>query len=253
MMGNESHSSPAWKRAGFSQLRAGEIRWLAALAIISNALIATAHAQDKVTSRAINIPDIQDNHPAVKAVKLIVPNLPPLEDKPKPAIIQRSPSKIEPFRTVSEETIAANPQDEKFLLEARRSSALVVQSDNISTNIWGYRTKDKAEQIETKRPPIPDIRPLSISAMETRPQATTATAIATAKEKMPAIDLNHATVEEIIQGIPKIDARRAQAIVQFRQLHKPFRTVDELSQVFGITDQQVDLWRTHLSVGESSE
>ena len=63
------------------------------------------------------------------------------------------------------------------------------------------------------------------------------------------IDLNTADVYEL-QRLPGIGEKRAQDIIDYRQSHGPFETVDELDQVPGIGQGILDGLREYAWVGE---
>jgi competence protein ComEA len=62
------------------------------------------------------------------------------------------------------------------------------------------------------------------------------------------IDLNTAPVEEL-QTLPGIGPVLAQRIVQYREEHGPFRSVDELAKVRGISPRMVDELRDLVTAG----
>jgi competence ComEA-like helix-hairpin-helix protein len=55
------------------------------------------------------------------------------------------------------------------------------------------------------------------------------------------LDVNAATREELAV-LPGLDSIRANLIVQFREAHGPFRSVQELTEVQGISDQRLELF-----------
>ena len=63
------------------------------------------------------------------------------------------------------------------------------------------------------------------------------------------INLNTATAEHL-QVIPGLDESLAQNIVEYRQANGPFGSVDDLSQVSGITEDKLSTIREHVSVEE---
>jgi competence protein ComEA len=67
-----------------------------------------------------------------------------------------------------------------------------------------------------------------------------------------ALNINTATVEEV-KMLPFVDGQTAQAIVDFRNSHGPFVSIDELKNVKGITRPLLIDLRSHLIlVGDSS-
>ncbi|MFY9398124.1 MAG: ComEA family DNA-binding protein [Desulfomonilia bacterium] len=61
------------------------------------------------------------------------------------------------------------------------------------------------------------------------------------------INLNTATAEHLLV-IPGLDESLAQNIVEYRQTNGPFSSVDDLSQVSGITEDKLIIIREHVSV-----
>ncbi|GAB5606436.1 ComEA family DNA-binding protein [Sideroxyarcus sp. TK5] len=64
-----------------------------------------------------------------------------------------------------------------------------------------------------------------------------------------AVDLNSASVEEL-QAVKGIGASKAEAIVQHRKQHGPFKNVEELDQVKGFGKKSVERLRSELTVGK---
>lgn len=62
------------------------------------------------------------------------------------------------------------------------------------------------------------------------------------------IDLNTASVYDL-QRLPGIGEKRAAAIVEYREEHGPFETVDALTQVWGIGDGILSGLREYVTVG----
>jgi competence ComEA-like helix-hairpin-helix protein len=73
---------------------------------------------------------------------------------------------------------------------------------------------------------------------------------AQAKKKPPStpLDLNSATPEQLEQ-LPGIGPSAAQAIVNFRTKSGPFRRVDELLAIHGISQRKLDQIRPYVTVG----
>jgi competence protein ComEA len=67
-----------------------------------------------------------------------------------------------------------------------------------------------------------------------------------------ALNINNATVEQL-RMLPFVDSQTAQAIVDFRNSHGPFVSIDEMKNVNGITRPLLIDLRSHLSLnGDSS-
>lgn len=72
---------------------------------------------------------------------------------------------------------------------------------------------------------------------------------ASAQKHPPArpLELNTATVEQL-QEVPGIGPRTAEAIVNFREKSGPFRRIEDLLAIKGITQPKLDKMRPYLSV-----
>jgi competence protein ComEA len=79
------------------------------------------------------------------------------------------------------------------------------------------------------------------------------TAGAQAKKKPPAtpLDLNSATPEQLEQ-LPGIGPTAAQAIVNFRTRSGPFRRVEDLLAIRGISQRKLDQIRPYVMVGSGT-
>ena len=64
-----------------------------------------------------------------------------------------------------------------------------------------------------------------------------------------AVDLNTASVEEL-QAVKGIGASKAEAIVQHRKQHGPFKRVEELDEVKGFGKKTVDRLRSEFTVSQ---
>jgi competence protein ComEA len=63
-----------------------------------------------------------------------------------------------------------------------------------------------------------------------------------------ALNLNTATTDELV-ALPGIGPSKAQAIVDYRNQHGPFRSVDELRKVKGIGEKLFTQLRSEVTVG----
>lgn len=63
-----------------------------------------------------------------------------------------------------------------------------------------------------------------------------------------AVNLNTATKEELV-ALPGIGPSKAQAILDYRNQHGPFRSVDELRKVKGIGEKLFNQIRPELALG----
>lgn len=64
-----------------------------------------------------------------------------------------------------------------------------------------------------------------------------------------AVDLNTASVEEL-QAVKGVGASKAEAIVQHRKQHGPFKRVEELDNVKGFGKKTVDRLRSEFTVSK---
>ena len=65
-----------------------------------------------------------------------------------------------------------------------------------------------------------------------------------------ALNLNTATKDDLI-ALPGIGPAKAQAIVEHRKTHGPFKSVDDLKQVKGFRDKLVERLRPELTVASA--
>jgi len=65
------------------------------------------------------------------------------------------------------------------------------------------------------------------------------------------ININTADARSLADGLDGIGPSRAQSIVQWREIHGPYQTVDDLAEVPGISERFVELNRSLLTVGEA--
>lgn len=63
-----------------------------------------------------------------------------------------------------------------------------------------------------------------------------------------AVDLNTATVDEL-ESVKGIGAKKAQAIVEYRQANGPFKSVNDLQNVKGFGEKSVKKLKKDLTVG----
>lgn len=71
--------------------------------------------------------------------------------------------------------------------------------------------------------------------------------LATVPSAHGAVNLNTASRDELV-AVPGIGPSKAQAIVEHRQTHGPFKSVDDLKQVKGFRDKLVERLRPELTV-----
>lgn len=63
------------------------------------------------------------------------------------------------------------------------------------------------------------------------------------------IDINTADADTIIAGTTGIGPTRARAIINYREQHGPFATVDDITKVFGMGKKLLEQNRANLTVG----
>ena len=78
----------------------------------------------------------------------------------------------------------------------------------------------------------------------------TLVSIAQAADKL--VDINRATVDELAEALPGIGPKKAVRIVQWREDHGPFPTIETLIEVHGIGERTLEKLRDLLTVGELS-
>lgn len=64
----------------------------------------------------------------------------------------------------------------------------------------------------------------------------------------PLVDINTADSEALVDQLVGIGPHKAMAIIQYRNEHGPFRSVDDLAQVTGIGERTVEQNRERLTV-----
>ena len=64
------------------------------------------------------------------------------------------------------------------------------------------------------------------------------------------ININTADARALADRLDGIGPSRAQAIIQWREVHGPYQAVDDLSEVPGISERFVEMNRSLLTVGE---
>jgi len=99
---------------------------------------------------------------------------------------------------------------------------------------------------------LPASRPLHLGDAATTPTAASRPLGHPATRPMPfdakrPLDLNRATAAELA-ALPGLDATRAAIIVQFRQTYGPFRSIEDLIYVQGISQARLDLFRDLVEV-----
>ena len=72
-----------------------------------------------------------------------------------------------------------------------------------------------------------------------------------AAEPTPPIDVNTASAEVLAEAIDGVGLKRAQAIVQYREQHGAFASVDELAEVRGISAGIVERNRDRITANAS--
>ena len=65
------------------------------------------------------------------------------------------------------------------------------------------------------------------------------------------VNINAADASTLAQDLKGIGPVKAQAIVEYRQKHGAFRSVDELAQVKGISQKLIDRNRADLHIGQA--
>ena len=72
-----------------------------------------------------------------------------------------------------------------------------------------------------------------------------------AAEPTAPIDVNTASAEVLAESIDGVGIKRAQAIVEYREQHGAFASVEDLAQVRGVSAGIVERNRERIAVGSS--
>jgi len=64
-----------------------------------------------------------------------------------------------------------------------------------------------------------------------------------------SVDINQAGIDELAT-LDQIGQKKAQAIIQYREIHGPFKTVEDLAQVKGVGQNTVEKNRARLLVAQ---
>jgi len=68
---------------------------------------------------------------------------------------------------------------------------------------------------------------------------------------MASVNINTATAEEMAEAIKGVGINKAKAIVQYRDEHGAFKSVDQLTQIKGIGDKTVERNRENMTVTDT--
>lgn len=82
-----------------------------------------------------------------------------------------------------------------------------------------------------------------------KPAVAAKPVVAAKPAAVTAIDLNSADVPTLAREMRGIGESKARAIVEYRRLHGPFRSIDDLALVKGIGARTIELNRAKLRVG----
>lgn len=66
-----------------------------------------------------------------------------------------------------------------------------------------------------------------------------------------AVDINRANAQELAESLQQIGIAKAQAIIEYREKHGAFRTVDDLQKVSGIGPKLLEMNRAQIEVGKA--
>lgn len=67
-----------------------------------------------------------------------------------------------------------------------------------------------------------------------------------------AVDINTATAAQL-ESVSGIGPKKAEAIVEYRKKHGPFKSVDDLDKVKGLGKASIDKMRSELTVGKAKK
>ena len=109
-----------------------------------------------------------------------------------------------------------------------------------------------AFSIASAAPPSTATLKPAIAAQPTvasKPAVAGKLAVAGKPAAVTAIDLNAADASTLAREMRGIGESKARAIVEYRRLHGPFRSIDDLALVKGIGARTIELNRAKLRVG----
>jgi len=69
----------------------------------------------------------------------------------------------------------------------------------------------------------------------------------------PAVDINTANSEVLVDGLVGVGPQKAMAIIRYRQEHGPFQRVDDLALVDGIGEKTVEQNRSRITITTPEE
>ena len=65
--------------------------------------------------------------------------------------------------------------------------------------------------------------------------------------QMEMVELNSAGIDALC-SLPGVGEKKARAILEYREVHGPFSSLDELEQVDGISTKSIEAWRSRLYI-----
>ena len=117
------------------------------------------------------------------------------------------------------------------------------------TGGWFFATQTSAQPYEVRvSEPVVEAAAASASEQQEEPEETRPESLLEGE----TIDINTADLYDL-QRLPGIGEKRAQAILDYREEHGPFQTVDELDAVEGIGQGILDGLRDYAAVGTAGE
>lgn len=66
-------------------------------------------------------------------------------------------------------------------------------------------------------------------------------------QRMEQVELNSAGMEALC-SLPGVGEKKAKAILDYREEHGPFSSIEELDQVDGISTKSIEAWRSRLYI-----
>jgi competence protein ComEA len=91
--------------------------------------------------------------------------------------------------------------------------------------------------------------PAVVASDDTASQTTdTVTSSDHTAKKLQTVNINTADASTIASSLHGIGAKRAEAIVNYRTQNGPFKTVDDLTKIKGISKKIVDQNRDHIAL-----